>query len=170
MCALEFYATVYLKSLDPIYSSKSMVQELSPVLGKQFVWITEASDEVGATAGITYYLRQKGWPVVQVFILDSERRPPQEYPERSGFLLDHEEFAAKWSSDDPVLYVTDFARTDWIADPPDLPRDCLPVRVAHTGNRRVFANSAAAKILEATRFATTPKSMPGIEISNAPGN
>ena len=169
MCALEFYATAYLKSLDPIYSSKALVQELAPVLGDRFVWISEASDEVGATAGITYYLRQKGWPI-QVFIVDIERRPRQAYPVPSGFLIDRGEFEEKWESEKPVLYVTDFARTNWITDPPLLPSDCQLVRVPHTGNRRVFANSAAAKILSNTRFATVPGSTPGVEISSAPGN
>ncbi len=173
MCSLEAHAVSYFKALDPLYSSKRLVQNLEPVLASRFVWVTEASEEVGAAGGIYYYLRQEGVPA-QVLILESKRRPPPCYPgARPTFLLNDAEFADVWNSSKPVLYVTDFERTDWVEDAPKLPAHSRLAHVKQTGHRNVYANTAASKILEANGYAIDPSDVPEIpkiEVSKALGN
>ena len=170
MCTSEIYAVSYFRMLDPVYSSKALVREFEPILNSDIIWVTEASEEVGAAGGISYYLRQRGLPE-QVYILESRRRPPPCYPgARPTFLLDNAQFEEIWESDRPVLFVTDFQRTDWDTDPPALPINCQFLRVSNTGHRQVFANRAASKLKEASRYIPIPAEIPQIEVSKISGN
>ena len=53
--------------------------------------------------------------------------------------------AELWASSQPVVYITDFHRSDWVNDPPSVPPGKLHEvdMKGSSGNRRVYANDAA---------------------------
>jgi len=159
--AVELYSVGEFKALDSVYSSKRLVERLAPAVGDDCVWVSEGSCEVGASAGLAFYLRQSR-PKSSGYVLimgDDERRPPPSYPGLPPkYLINHGRLEELWASESPVLFVTDFQRTDWDNDKPLLPsKDCGPVPLpfAVAGHRRVFANARALRRLAAAELALT---------------
>ncbi len=141
-----------------IRSAKHLVQMLQPVVGDECIWVSEGSREIGGSAGISYYLGHDAdhSPRNVLVMADDPHRPPPTFPNLTlPYLLTHPELEKLWKSDKPVLFVTDFTRTDWRertlnenADAPLLPADFYPVPLVFKGqqiggNRRVYANAAA---------------------------
>ncbi len=138
---------------DHVLSSKKLVMSIRDKVGADCIWISEGSKEIGASAGIAYYLgREKSGASRFVYVMsDDTRRPPPKFPGPPlTYLIDQKRLEELWSGSTPVVFVTDFQRSDWLGDPPHLPAgagDCIadpPV----TGNRRVYANAAALKRLQ----------------------
>ena len=152
----ETYCITQFEKFDVIFSSKKLINQLSPALGDDCIWVNEGSNEVGAGSGMAYYLRQKALiNASHVLIMDDDtRRPPPAYPgPKPMFLINHQRLNDLWTSDAPVIFVTDFARTDWDADPPLLPAaDCQNVPITVGGRRRVYANASAWKRLSAAKL------------------
>ena len=122
------------------------------------IWISEGSDEVGSSAGTAFYLRQStGNNEAFVLIMSEDsRRPVPAYPGKPlKFFIDQKLLDELWESQSPVVYFTDFKRTNWELDKPTLPSNHpreVPIKVA--GNRRVYANAEAWKRLTASGFAS----------------
>jgi 4-amino-4-deoxy-L-arabinose transferase-like glycosyltransferase len=152
----ETYCITQFEKFDVIFSSKKLINHLSVALGDDCVWVNEGSNEVGAGSGMAYYLRQKALiNASHVLIMeDDTRRPPPAYPgPKPFFLIDHQRLNEMWASNAPMMFVTDFARTDWDADPPMLPTcDCQYVPITVGGRRRVYANASAWKRLSAAKL------------------
>ena len=148
MGALEIPSISEFHALDPIFSSRKLVEKIAGAAGPDCVWVSEGSSEVGASAGMTFYLRQR-FPdnPKYVLIMDDDliRRPPPSYPGKPpSYLIDHQRLEELWSSGSAVLFVTDFQRTDWENDKLSLPaRDCRQVPLTGGGHRQVYANSPA---------------------------
>jgi 4-amino-4-deoxy-L-arabinose transferase-like glycosyltransferase len=138
---------------DPVLSSKRLVTGLQRKIGKDFVWVSEGSKEVGASAGLAFYLgRDEQGQSRSVYIMsDDDRRPPPDFPgPKPAYLLNHEQLNEKWESDTPVLFITDFQRSSFLYDYPKLPSDlmdCGSIQDETCGNRRVYCNRAAWKVL-----------------------
>jgi hypothetical protein len=63
-------------------------------------------------------------------------------------LIDGPKLRELWSGPRAALFITDFLRNDWIKDPPNLPPEPRhPVDVREPGQRRVYANEAAWRLL-----------------------
>ncbi|MGD0090281.1 MAG: glycosyltransferase family 39 protein [Planctomycetota bacterium] len=161
---VEAFSIGQFHALDSIFSSKSLVAKLAPALGGDCVWISEGSQEVGASAGLGFYLRlqaagtdgRENSPVFagQGYVLimnDDPRRPPPAYPGPAPeFLIDHKRLEELWARGVPSVFVTDFQRIDWKSDKPLLPvRDCRYVPLAVGGHRKVYANPSAWQRLAA---------------------
>jgi 4-amino-4-deoxy-L-arabinose transferase-like glycosyltransferase len=153
MAALEVFNVREFANFDWIASSKRMVEALAPAVGSDCIWISEGSDEVGSSAGTAFYLRQNT-PNKTAFVLimgQDPKRPPPIYPGPPlKFFIDQNRLDELWGSKAPVLYVTDFKRTDWERDKPTLPskdRRLVPLKVA--GHRQVYANAEAWRRLVA---------------------
>ncbi len=153
VCALMIAAEVHnmdgFSKFDDIWASKNMVEKIRPVIGDDAVWVSEGSKEIGASAGIAYYLGvDESGRARNVYVMkDDTRRPPPKFPGApAAYLLDHQQLTELWGSDRPVLFVTDFLRTDWLRDYPWLPTvEPALLPVDGSGNRRVYANEAAAQ-------------------------
>jgi 4-amino-4-deoxy-L-arabinose transferase-like glycosyltransferase len=149
MAAAEVVSVTAFGALNSVFSAKRLVEQLAPAVGKECIWVSEGSSEVGASSGLTFYLRHHDAAnSSEVKIMsDDTRRPPPSYPGVTPqYLIDHKELATLWSSDKPVLFVTDFQRTDFVNDKPMLPQtDCnlVPIPDSTTGHRRVYANTLA---------------------------
>jgi hypothetical protein len=64
-------------------------------------------------------------------------------------LIGSEDVRKIWSGPKPALFITDFLRTDWRKDPPNLPPNPGPPLVLkEPGQRRVYANEAAWRLLK----------------------
>lgn len=149
------YTVTGFAAYDDVLSSKRLVESLRPLVGDDCVWISEGSKEIGASAGIAYYLgidEQGGARTVKILdALDTDgyRAPPKFPGPRPAYLISHQELDKIWSQDKPALFVTDFQRKNWNLDVPKLPsKDANLVQTTHGGNRRVYANSAALKRIE----------------------
>jgi 4-amino-4-deoxy-L-arabinose transferase-like glycosyltransferase len=145
--AIGIYNISGFASLDDIWASKKLVGDVSARVDQDVVWISEGSKEIGASAGIAYYLGQTDDNKARtVLVMKSDsRRPPPGFPDpQPQYLMDREQLNTLWSSNTPALFVTDFLRTNWDKDAPQFP-DGERQRVAtpHGGNRRVYANRAA---------------------------
>ena len=151
--AIEVFDIGEFTAFDSIYSSKRLVEKLSPAIGDDCIWISEGSLEVGASAGLSFYLRQHtSDKLANVLIMgDDTRRPPPCYPGPPlKYLIDHKQLDEIWASERPVFFITDFQRTDWEGDPPVLPaKDCRHVPLSVGGNRHVYVNKYAWKRLAA---------------------
>ncbi len=149
MAALAVFNVSEFANFDAITSSKKMVKELAPVVGDDCVWISEGSDEVGASAGTAFYIRQYTTKKdARVLILnDNPKRPEPAYPGAPLiFFINKTQLDELWDRNVPTLYVTDFKRTDWDADKPTLPSKNLHdlgLKAEVSGHRRVYANPAA---------------------------
>jgi 4-amino-4-deoxy-L-arabinose transferase-like glycosyltransferase len=145
---------------DSVLSSKRLVNKLQEKVGSDFVWVSEGSKEVGASAGIAFYLGQdSSGKARSVYIMsDDDRRPPPDFPgPRPNYLLTHPKLDDIWSSDKPVLFVTDFQRSNWLYDYPILPSHVAGCfQDESCGNRRVYANRAAWEKLH--KLAAIPSS------------
>jgi hypothetical protein len=135
---------------DAVQSSKKMVAYLHDKVGEDCIWVSEGSKEIGASAGIAFYLgKDKDGKVrcVKIMSDDKDQRPPPTFPgPKLSYLIDHAELEALWAGPAPVLFVTDFLRKpgDWEKDPPALPSNIAGmIERSEFGNRRVFANAAA---------------------------
>jgi hypothetical protein len=134
-------------AFDDVWSAKRLVQAIRPAVDDEVVWISEGSQEIGGSAGISFYLGvDRGGQARTVKIMeDDPRRRPPKFPMRPNYLIKQDELARIWNADTPALFVTDFQR-DWAKDRegPRLPRGEVNLTGATCGgNRRIFANRAA---------------------------
>jgi 4-amino-4-deoxy-L-arabinose transferase-like glycosyltransferase len=156
------FASVYNErgfgNFEPVRSSKRLVTALNPQLGPEAIWVSEGSKEIGASAGIAYYLGvdARGQARTVLVMEDDKRRPPPAFPPpKPAYLIRHERLNELWESETPVVFVTDFQRSG--KDPNDAP--LLPenagaaLELAGTGHRRVYANPAAHEKLRAGKAA-----------------
>jgi hypothetical protein len=134
-------------AFDAVRSSKRMVKELEKKAGIDCVWISECSNEIGASAGIAWYLGHdsSGQPRTVRVMGDDPSRPPPSFPgARPGYLINHARLEEIWASDTPTLFITDFQRTDWEHDKARLPQtERFFVKVPGSGHRHIYANKAA---------------------------
>ncbi len=133
-------------AFDVVRSSKRMVAEVQSAMGLEAIWISEGSKEIGASAGIAFYLSgyNRGAPRSVLIMEDDPLRPPPIFPDiKPNYLIAQPRLAELWSGAQPVLFVTDFLRKDWEKDPPRLPRDAKCIPLKNAGQRRVYANEAA---------------------------
>jgi len=158
MCAVAGAVSLYniggFRAFDFMWSSKRLLAELQPHLADDFIWVSEGSKEVGASAGIAWYLGQDASGRARnVYIMeDDERRPPPAFPNpKPNYLIDQARLKALWQGSQPVLFVTDFQRANWETDAPRLPDgEKFVVPNTHGGNRRVYSNRAAWERLRQT--------------------
>ena len=154
MAGLEIFNVGQFANFDRIASSKRMVEALAPALGAGCIWISEGSEEVGASAGTAFYLRlNTPNKSAQVLIMgDDPVRPPPTYPGPPlNFFIDHAKLEQIWTAGKPAVFVTDFKlrRVDRENDKPKLPStDCREVPLTVAGHRQVYANSQAWKLLQ----------------------
>jgi 4-amino-4-deoxy-L-arabinose transferase-like glycosyltransferase len=136
-----------------VLSSKRLVEHLNPSLGEDATWVSEGSNEMGAPAGIAYYLGRDEFNRTRtVFVMDDDQRRPQPafapgIPRQ--WAMNHDALNAYWASPQPVVFVTDPMRRDWQSPDsapllPDEPGE--PVFVC--GFRRIYANQAARDRME----------------------
>ncbi|MCW8133269.1 MAG: glycosyltransferase family 39 protein, partial [Planctomycetota bacterium] len=103
---------------EDVRSSRNLVQELAPQLGPDCQWVAEGSNELGASAGIAFYLGAdaSGHPRT-VRVLDDDRRRPQpsfgEAPRDWAITLP--QLRSLWQSPRPAVFVTDPMRRDFAA-------------------------------------------------------
>jgi 4-amino-4-deoxy-L-arabinose transferase-like glycosyltransferase len=140
-------------SFDAVRSSRNLVRAVDSKLGTSAIWISEGSKEIGATAGITYYLTSddpKKYRTVLVMEDDPRRPPPGFPPPKPAYLIDRKKLNELWTGETPVVFVTDFQRQKWTPEEaPYLPDKAgEPVRLEGTGFRKLYANEAARKKLE----------------------
>jgi len=150
--ACAFCSVAWLFSTDgfagfqDILSSKRLVEYLNPRLGTDATWISEGSNELGAPAGIAYYLGCDEFGRARtVFVMDDDvRRPQPEFAEGlpRKWAMRRDGLNAYWVSPQPVVFVTDPMRRDWVKDVPWLP-DEPGAPVLNCGFRHVYANRAA---------------------------
>lgn len=130
-----------------VLSSKRLVEHLRDKAGADCVWISEGSRELGASAGIAYYLGQdaQGQARTVLVMEDDPRRPPPAFPgPKPEQLTTRAELSALWGRNSPVLFVTDVYRMDWGKDEPLLPDgERFNVPLPWPSQRRVYANKAA---------------------------
>ena len=157
--ACAFCGVAWLFSIDgfagfqDVLSSKRLVEQLNPSLGEDALWVSEGSNELGAPAGIAYYLgRDEFGRARTVFVMDDDRRRPQPsfapgIPRQ--WAMRRLVLNAYWASQRPVVFVTDPMRRDWEseAQAPLLP-DEAGAPVAVCGFRRVYVNAAARHRME----------------------
>jgi hypothetical protein len=134
---------------EDVRASKNLVRKLDATLGMDTVWVSEGSFEMGASAGIAYYLLPKDGKPRFVRVMDDDDRRTQPVfgkNTRRDYALLQPELAELWKSEKPVVYITDLMRRDWKADPPNLPPNAGdPVKEYETGFRKVYLNNAARK-------------------------
>lgn len=141
------------RAFDAVRSSRRVVENLREKAGPDCIWISEGSKEIGASAGIAYYLGQdaKGGSR-SVYIMkdgDKAHRSPPKFPYgEPKYLIDTAKLNALWSGTVPVLFVTDFQRKSFDTDPPRLPEGekhelSAELKGVECGQRRVYANPAA---------------------------
>ncbi|MDJ0897879.1 MAG: glycosyltransferase family 39 protein [Xenococcus sp. MO_188.B8] len=160
-----------------IRSSKNLVKIAENNLRIDTLWIFEGSREIGAAAGISYYLNQgknytktrifidniarlpKGWLLGKnnqvyrnVLVLEdggNNRLPPQFPGKKPHYLITKQQLQTYWKSDRPIVFVTDFLRQP--KNPEDSLNTNLPVASGKPlfviGQRRVYGNRATKKIL-----------------------
>jgi 4-amino-4-deoxy-L-arabinose transferase-like glycosyltransferase len=159
LAATQIYNVQGFSEFDTIWSSRKTVAALSVLKGEEVTWITEGSKEIGAAGGIAYYLgldshkkSRQGW-----VMKDSPGREPPIFPGPvASYLIDKKRLAEMWIEDKPIVYLTDFQRTEWEFDPASLPmlddahktelHEIPEITPTQTGNRKVFVNEAAWKI------------------------
>ena len=158
-----------------IRSSKALVKIAENHLRIDTLWVFEGSREIGAAAGISYYLNQaqdypknkifvaniprlpRGWLSGEnslvyrhVLVLDdggNNRLPPQFPGEKPNYLISKQQLQAYWQSDRPVVFVTDFLRQ------PENTEDPLSINLPYPagkplfviGQRRLYGNLATKK-------------------------
>ncbi|MGD0094356.1 MAG: glycosyltransferase family 39 protein, partial [Planctomycetota bacterium] len=129
-----------------VCSSARLVERLRGAAGTDCVWISEGSRELGASAGIGFYLKEdsQGNARTVRVMEDGLNRPPPRFPTPQPYLLNREGLAKLWNSGQPALFVTDVYRTDWKKDPPALPEgERHEVEPGWHGQRKVYANKQA---------------------------
>ena len=170
-------ATIGFTLYQDVRSSKNLVAIVENRLPVGTLWIFEGSREIGAAAGLTYYLNQgtqisqtaesindnqeipvglvpaKGAKVYRnVLVLEDggENRIPPQFPgKKPSYLIDKQQLQTYWNSMRPVVFVTDFLRDfNHPQDPIELN---LPnnadIPLLSVGKRQVYLNQAAIRIL-----------------------
>jgi 4-amino-4-deoxy-L-arabinose transferase-like glycosyltransferase len=165
--------TLIFSFYQDIRSSKNLVGIVNNHLPLNALWVFEGSREIGAAAGLTYYLNQgqeieltaaslsknqtipvgivsgKGQKVYRnVLVLEdsgNNRIPPQFPGKKPNYLINQQQLQAYWDSARPVIFITDFLRDfQNLQDPIDLN---LPNNASqsflHIGKRQVYLNQAA---------------------------
>jgi hypothetical protein len=147
LSAVQMYSLNGFGDYANVLSSKRLVEELRDKAGAEYTWVSEGSRELGAAAGIAYYLGLDAHGQARVVLVmeDDTRRPPPLFPgPKPAYLIDHERLNSLWSGAQPALFVTDVQRVDWEEDAPHLPEGELhEVPLPWPGQRRVYANKAA---------------------------
>lgn len=148
--------TAGFSAFDRVRSSKRMVAALDQKLGRDAIWITEGTLEIGSPGATAYYLGEnaKGPRVVYIMNSDSPYRRPPSFPgKKPVYLIDDAALKTMWQLNVPVIYVTDFLRTPNRRDDPIRlpPEPWYRVDIPDVGHRQIFANPAARKALEAQR-------------------
>ena len=169
--------TIGLNIHQDIRSSKSLVQIAEKHLGIDTLWIFEGSREIGAAAGISYYLNQnqnytknkvfvgeiaqlpRGWlpgkknlVYRNILVLEDggkNRLPPQFPGAKPSYLISKQQLQTYWNSDRPVVFVTDFLRQPQNAEDPL--GSNLPGPIGKPlfvlGQRKLYGNQATKNIL-----------------------
>jgi 4-amino-4-deoxy-L-arabinose transferase-like glycosyltransferase len=156
LAAAEMHTATGFAAYQNTISSKTLVTELRNAAGPECVWISEGSKELGAAAGIGFYLGQdaNGGARTVLVMEDDPRRPPPAFPgAEPAYRTTQDELAEIWASGRPALFVTDVMRTDWQRDEPQLPpgeKHLVPLKCIT--RRRVYANAAAWERLRGTVF------------------
>ena len=160
-----------------IRSSKNLVKIAENHLRIDTLWIFEGSREIGAAAGISYYLNEgkthlkneifvgniprlpRGWlsginnqVYRNVLVLEDggkNRLPPQFPGAKPHYLISKQQLQTYWNSDRPVVFITDFLRKPKsIEDPLN---SNLPEPAGKPifvmGQRRLYGNQATKQIL-----------------------
>lgn len=160
-----------------IRSSKNLVQIAENHLRIDTLWIFEGSREIGAAAGISYYLNQeenyfknkifvdnitqlpRGWLsgtnnqiYRNVLVLEDggqNRLPPQFPGAKPHYLINKQQLQTYWNSDRPVVFVTDFLRQPKNEEDPL--NNNLPESAGKPifviGQRRLYGNQATKQFL-----------------------
>ena len=160
-----------------IRSSKNLVQIAENNLRLDTLWIFEGSREIGAAAGISYYLNQgqnytknkifintiprlpRGWlsgknnlVYRNVLVLEDggkTRFPPQFPGEKPNYLITKQQLQGYWNSDRPIVFVTDFLRNPKNSEDPS--NTNLPIATGKPlfviGQRQLYGNPATKKLL-----------------------
>ncbi len=160
-----------------VRSSKNLVAIVENRLPVGTLWIFEGSREIGAAAGLSYYLNQgtqinqtkelindnqelpvglvpaKGTKIYRhVLVLEDggkNRTPPQFPGDKPNYLIDKQQLQTYWNSMRPVVFVTDFLRD--FNDPQDPIEINLPENANRSllsiGRKQVYLNQAAIRIL-----------------------
>ena len=151
-------------AFDQVRSSKRMITELLPKTKSDWIWIYEGSLELGAAGGMAFYLgtddqghartlrvmKEQIEPDEKGEIHVSARRTPPSFPgPEPAYLLSGTELRTIWSGPKPALFITDFLRDDPNIDPPNLPPEPRhPIPVSAAGQRKVYANEAAWRLMK----------------------
>ncbi len=160
-----------------IRSSKTLVQVAENHLRIDTLWVFEGSREIGAAAGISYYLNQgQDYTKNQIFVNNIPRLPrgwlsgknnlvyrnvliledggnnrlPLQFPgEKPNYLITKQQLQAYWKSDRPVVFVTDFLRQPENREDPVNINLPAPAGKALLviGQRRIYGNQATKKLL-----------------------
>ncbi len=136
-------------AFEDIRSAKRMVAETEARIGKEALWISEGSKEIGASAGTAFYLGldEQGHERTTRVMGDDERRPLPYFGEAPmNYATNHAELDALWHGDRPIVFFTDMMRRDFNADAPLLPKDADDP-LGKYGFRKVYLNPAARKII-----------------------
>jgi len=155
LAVTQLYNVSGFAEFDQIWSSRKTVDALKPLTGEDVIWITEGSKEIGAAGGIAYFLgrHEDGRARCVLVMKDTPGREPPIFPGAPPkYLIDRQQLAELWKGPKPIVYLTDFQRTDWVNDPPNLPPEPLnEVTPKQAGNRKVYLNSAAMELWEKSR-------------------
>lgn len=169
--------TIAFSFYQDIRSSKNLVAIVNHHLPINTLWVFEGSREIGAAAGLTYYLNQKQEIELKkeffqhhratppglvlekkqkvyrnVLILEDsgKNRIPPNFPgKKPNYLINKQQLQTYWNSTRPVVFVTDFLRDlQNHQDPINLN---LPNNAGRefliVGKRQVYLNQAARKTL-----------------------
>jgi 4-amino-4-deoxy-L-arabinose transferase-like glycosyltransferase len=173
--------TIVFSFYQDIRSSKNLVSIVNNHLPLSTLWVFEGSREIGAAAGLTYYLNQEkeieltaesllnkqAVPVGivlgkdqkvyrHVLVLEdsgNNRIPPQFPGKKPNYLIDQQQLQTYWDSARPVIFITDFLRD--FHNPQDPINLNLPNNTSQSflqiGKRQVYLNQAAIKSVNSLR-------------------
>jgi 4-amino-4-deoxy-L-arabinose transferase-like glycosyltransferase len=153
-------------------SSKQLVQQADACLNINTLWVFEGSRELGAAGAISYYLNQGknynpklldfsptvGWKInntnhvyrtVMVLSDGGKNRIPPQFPgSPPAYLITKQQLRSYWTSDRPVVFMTDFLRQhNDPSDPNDLNLfDDAGTPLQEIATRQLYGNAAAQKI------------------------
>lgn len=169
--------TIGFNAHQNIRSSKSLVQITDKYLSIDTLWVFEGSREIGAAAGISYYLNQgKNYTKDKVFIGNISRLPtgwilgknnlvyrnilvledsgknrlPPQFPgAKPNYLISKQQLQTYWNSDRPVVFVTDFLRQAKNLEDPVNPNLPKPISkpLFTLGQRKLYGNQATKENL-----------------------
>ncbi len=150
VCGACLYIVTGFATFDPVRSSKRTVEAITDKVGPECIWISEGSKEIGASAGIAFYLgtdaegRSRSVFIVNHPETDTHRAPPKFPGPPPPYAISQEKLDEIWQSKVPAVFVSDFQRKSDIEDPIQLPKgEANLVPNLRSGHRRIYANSAA---------------------------